>query len=354
MQVQRLRFGVEMADDISADRRALRSLVNGFMTSQALHAFCQLGLADRIGAGRCSAEELAQATGANPRPLYRLLSALAAQGILDEDGHRAFALTPLGDGLRSDAIASLAGWTTLIGTENFWLNWGQLIDSVKTGETGWRRRHGVDAWTYREEHPEESAIFDRAMVSLTAAEAETVSAGYDFSRFPTIVDVGGGHGGLLAAILARNPTAMGVLFDQPHVVDKAAGLLRAAGVQDRCRTVSGSFFEAVPEGGDAYILKSVIHDWYEPEARAILETCRRAMAETAVLLLVERVLDPPNQGLDTKLSDLNMLVGPGGMERTREEYADLLGGAGFRLLGAASTGGPFSVLEAAPLSQYLP
>ena len=330
------------------DRRALRALVNGFMASQAVHAFTLLGAADLIGAGRRPAEELAEATGTNPQALYRLLSALAAMGILDEDGNQSFALTPLGDGLRSDAPGSIAGWVELVGTPDFWQNWGQLLDSVRTGQTGWLLRHGVDAWTYREQHPDAGRVFDRAMVSLTGNDAGSVAAAYDFARFGTIVDVGGGHGTLLAEILARNPQAKGVLFDQPHVVDKAAGLLGDRGVSERCRIVGGSFFEAVPEGGDAYLLKSVIHDWYDPEARNILTTCRRAMTAEAVLLLVENVLEPPNQGLATKLADLNMLVNPGGMERSREQYAELLSAAGFRLECVIPTRSSFSLVEARP------
>jgi O-methyltransferase domain/Dimerisation domain len=215
-----------MKENIAADRHTLVALTNGFMTSQAIHAFTSLGLADLIGSSPRTAAELAATTATNPLALRRLLSALAAVGILDEDDQQAFALTPLGDGLRTDAPGSVAGWVSLIGTPNFWQNWGQLADSVRTGETGWRLRHGVDAWTYREQHPEDSRIFDQAMVSLTSTSAEGVASGYDFSRFPAIVDVGGGLGMLLAGILARNPAAKGVLFDQPHVVDRAEDFLR--------------------------------------------------------------------------------------------------------------------------------
>jgi O-methyltransferase domain/Dimerisation domain len=290
-----------MTDDVAADRRALLRLTNGLMVSGAIHAFTSLGLADLIGTGRRTGDDLAEATGTNPPALRRLLSALAAMGILDEDDEHSFALTPLGDGLRADAPGSVAGWAAMVGTSNFWQNWGQLADSVRTGQTGWRLRLGVDNWTYREQNPEAGRIFDRAMVSLTSAAAEAVLESYDLSRFPVLVDAGGGWGMLLAGILARYPAAKGVLFDQPHVVDKAEDFLRGKGVLDRCQIVGGSFFESVPEGHDAYILKSVIHDWYDPEARVILQSCRRAMTDKAALLLVERVLEPLNQGLDTKL-----------------------------------------------------
>ena len=339
-----------MEDDASARRRALIGMINGFMTSQAIHALVQLGIPDQLGKERRSADELAVSTGCKPHPLYRLLRAGAALGLLDEDGSRCFALTPLGEGLVTDSPGSVSGWVELIGTANFWQNWGQLADSVRTGETGWRLRLGVEnAWTYRAEHPEEGRIFDRAMVNLTLAEPEAVASAYDFSRFRTIVDVAGGRGALLARILRRNPGASGILFDQPHVVESAESLLREQGVSDRCRVEGGSFFDGVPVGGDAYILKSIIHDWYDPEAGLILQNCRRVIGPEGVLLVVERLLDPPNQGADGKLSDLNMLVMPGGMERTEQEYRELLGSAGFKLLRSVPTRGPYFILESAPV-----
>lgn len=334
--------------DVTAERQELRRLINGFQSSQVLHALTVLGIPDLLGRSRRGAADLAEAAGCNPPALYRLLRAAAALGVLDEDRSQGFALTPFGEGLRSDAAGSLAGWAELIGTPNFWQNWGQLVDSVRTGETGWRLRHGVDAWTYRAQHPEEGRVFDRAMVSITGTHVDALAGSYDFSRFRTIVDVGGGRGALLARILRDNPGSTGVLFDQPHVVETAAGLLREQGVSDRCRVEGGSFFESVPGGGDAYLLKSVLHDWYDPEARRILETCRKATAPGAVLLVIENVLEPPNQGPETKLGDINMLVGPGGQERTVDEFAALLASAGFTLGKVVDSGGLHSLLEAAP------
>jgi hypothetical protein len=324
-------------------------MINGFLLSQALHAFTVLGFADLIGDGRRPAADLAAAVNAEPAATNRLLRALAAAGVLDEDEHGGFALTPLGAGLREDAPGSLAGWTALVGSENYWANWGGLTNSVRTGKTGWRLRLDVDAWEYRAQHAEESRRFDRGMVSMTSAFADSVAKDYDFSRFGTIVDVGGGRGTLIAQVLRRNSAAHGVLFDQPHVVEGAPPLLKAHGVLDRCQVVGGSFFESVPEGGDAYILKSVLHDWYDNEATRILETVHAAMRPSAVLLLVERVLEPPNQGLPAKLSDLNMLVNPGGIERTRGEWDRLLATGGFRLVGVHPTRGMFSVLESMPV-----
>lgn len=337
-----------MADDVRANRERLLGMVNGFMLSQALHAFTVLGLADEIGAGRRTAADLGARVQADPIAVNRLLRALSAAGVLDEDEEGGFGLTPLGEGLRQDASASLAGWTALVGSTNFWTNWGGLVESIRTGKTGWRLRLDVDAWDYRAQHPEENQRFDRAMVSITSVYADTVAEDYDFPRFATIVDIGGGRGTLIAEILRRNPAARGVVFDQPHVVEGARPLLQANGLLERCQVVAGSFFESVPEGGDAYILKSVLHDWYDPEAMRILKTVRAAMRPDSVLLVVERILDPPNQGLSGKLTDLNMLVNPGGTERTRSEWDRLFTAGGFRLRDLHPTHGIFTVLESTP------
>ena len=338
-----------MADETRANRQRLLAMVNGFMLSQALHAFTVLGLADRIGDSRRTAADLASDMASDPVPINRLMRALAAAGVLDEDGKGGFALTPVGEGLRGDVPASLAGWTALVGSENFWANWGLLPESISTGKTGWRLRLGVDAWGYRAKHPDESQRFDRGMVSLTNVTADTIAEDYNFSQFKTIVDVGGGRGTLIAQVLSRYPAARGVLFDEPHVVKGAPPLLQAGGVLERCQVVGGSFFESVPNGGDAYILKSILHDWYDAEATRILKTVRAATRGAAVLLVIERVLDPPNQGLPGKLSDLNMLVNPGGTERTRAEWESLLATGPFRLREVRPTRGTYSVLVSTPV-----
>jgi hypothetical protein len=207
--------------------------------------------------------------------------------------------------------------------------------------------HGKDVWTYRGTHPEENAAFDAAMTSVTSVVATSVISTFDFGRFGTVVDVGGGRGGFLAAILNRWPEMRGVLFDQPHVVAGAGSLLADAGVADRCRVESGSFFDGVPGGGDAYVLKSIVHDWPDDRAVEILRSCHRGMHDGAVLLLVERVLQGPNEGVEDAFIDVNMLVGPGGQERTEAEYAALLDAAGLRLRGVVRSPSGTCVLEAA-------
>jgi hypothetical protein len=312
----------------------LRRIVNGYQISQAIHAVTALGIPDLIGDGTRTSDDLAAATGSDPDALYRTLRALAAVGVLREEGGT-FALTELGRPLRSDVEPSLHAWTTFMGREYHWVAWAHFVDTLRTGEVGFRLAHGMDPWEYRAQHPEESAIFDRAMTGLTRAANKAILDVYDFGRFGTIVDVGGGRGALLAGITERHPGVRGVLFDQPHVVD-------GVDLGDRIDIVAGSFFEEVPSGGDAYLLKFVIHDWADDPAVEILRTCRRAAATGAKLVVVERDLSTT----DAKLTDLVMLIGVGGRERTLDEYDALFAAAGFRLLSTTPTATSISVLEA--------
>ena len=311
----------------------LRRLIDGYQVSQAIHVAATLGIADLLKDGPRTSDELAAEAGADPGVLYRLLRALAAAGVFHEEDGRRFSLTELGKGLRSDAPEPLAGWAAFIGRPYYWQAWGHLLHSVRTGENAFQHVHDTDVWNYRAEHAEESSIFDRAMTDLTRTSNRRLVDGYDFGRFSTVVDVGGGRGALLAALLVEHPEMTGVLFDQPHVVAGADEVLDAAGVADRCRVVAGSFFEEVPAGGDAYVLKAIIHDWEDEESVAILRNCRRVVPDEGRLLLIERIVGAPNEDSFTKFADLNMLVSPGGKERTLDEYAALLAAAGFRLDG---------------------
>jgi hypothetical protein len=326
----------------------LLRLVSGFHVAQAIHAAVELGVPDLLADGERTSDDLAEASGADPATLYRLLRALASLGVLHEAEGRHFSLTPLGQPLRSDVPGSVRGWARLVGREYVWRSWGNLANAVRNGENSFRALYGADVFEWRAEHPEESAIFDEAMRSLTAPQAEAVLAAYDFSRFGIIVDVGGGNGTLLASLLAAHPAVRGILFDQAHVVTGGESVLQAAGVADRCEIVAGSFFEDVPEGGDAYVLKSIIHDWEDEEAIAILRACRAAMGPEAVVLLIERHLGGPNENPAAKLSDLNMLVMPGGRERSDEEYAALFEQAGMRSASTTVAATGHAVIEASP------
>ncbi len=326
----------------------LRRLVNGYQVSQAIHVAASLGIADRLTAAPRPVSELAAELGAHAESLYRLLRALAAVGLFHEDDDRRFSLAPLGECLRADSAHPLAPWAIFIGQAYVREAWGDLLHSVMTGENAVRHRHGCDGWEYRRQHPAQSAIFDRAMAGNSDDVANAILSSYDMGRFGKIADIGGGQGEFLASILAAEAEVRGILVDLPHVVARAPALFQSKGVASRCEIAGGSFFESVPAGADAYVLMQILHDWTDDEAAAILGNCRRAMSSDETLLVIERLVAPPNQGAETKFSDLNMLVLPGGRERTREQFAALFDRAGFALTEAVSTGTRLFVIEGRP------
>jgi O-methyltransferase domain/Dimerisation domain len=327
---------------------ALRRLVNGYQVTQAIHVAATLGIADLLRDGPRSSDELAAQTDSHAPSLHRVLRALAAVGVLHEQDDGRFALTDVGECLRADAPEPVGGWAAFVGRPYHFQGWAGLLHAVRTGENAFQSVHGTDAWTYRADHPEEGAIFDRAMTDITQRANRHLLEAYDFGPFGTVVDIGGGHGALLAAVLAAHPQMRGVVFDQPHVVAGAPAVLEEAGVADRCEVVGGSFFDAVPAGADAYLLKAILHDWDDEDALRILRSCRDAIAADGALLVVERELGAPNANPDAKLSDLNMMVGPGGRERTREELGDLLAEGGFALQRTVPTAIGVCVFEARP------
>ena len=317
----------------------LRSLIDAFKISQAIGVAATLGIADLLAGGARSASELATATETHPGALGRLLSALASAGVLrTEDGER-FELTEVGEGLRSDAAEPLGAWARFATTHPTWQTWGALLHSVRTGDSAFAHVHGEPAWEYRSSHPEAAERFDSAMTESTRRSNADLADACDFGRFGTVVDVGGGRGALLAALLDRNPGMRGVLFDLPHVAEVPSGL------EDRLKVVTGSFFDGVPSGGDAYVLKYILHDWDDEDALAILRACRQAMAADAAVLVIERDLGRPGERLESKISDLNMLVSLGGRERTIDEYAALMERAGLRFVNATPTRSWSHVIE---------
>jgi hypothetical protein len=337
-----------MAAAAPSSSAELLRLTAAAWVARAIGVAAALGLADLLADGPRGVDELARASAADPPSLYRLLRALAGAGIFAEDDHGRFGLTPLADGLRSDAPGSVRALCALRAAPWYWGAWGELAHSVRTGAPGFDRVHGTDLFTLLERHPAALALFGQAMGALSGTEAAAVLAAYDFAPAATIVDVGGGRGALLAAILGAHPAARGILFDRPATVAGAGALLQGAGVGDRCAVVGGSFFEAVPAGGDLYVLKSVLHDWDDDRAAAILRTCRRAMGPAGRLLLIERVLPPGNAPSPGRWMDLNMLVAAGGRERTEAEYRSLLAGAGFEATRVVPTTAEVSLLEATP------
>jgi O-methyltransferase/methyltransferase family protein len=328
--------------------RELLHMVNGYQVSQALHVAATLGISDLLASGPRDVTDLAEATGTHGPTLLRLMRALESVDVYSCDEEGRYENTALGKQLCGDVPGSILGWATYVGRPYYRQAWTGLLDSVRTGDNAFASVHGTSCWSYRREHPEEQVIFDGAMTATAGVVVDAVAGSYDFARFDTVADLGGGVGTLLTAILERNPKLHGVLFDQPDVVADAAPVLQAAGVTDRCRLVGGSFFESVPAGADAYLLKAVIHDWLDAEAIQILSTCRRAMRDDATVLLVEQLLGRGPDPVQTAFSDLNMLVSPGGQERTLEQYRALLAASGLSLTGVTETGTPVFVIEAAP------
>jgi hypothetical protein len=337
----------------------LLRLVMGGMLAQSIAVAATLGIADLLEQGPRTCAVLAEDTGTDAPSLYRLLRALAGLGVLAEDGEGRFALTSLGGPLRSAAPDSVRAMLTLVGLPYHREAWSNLLYSVQTGQPALDHCFGMGAFAYFEANPEVGANFNAAMTDLSRVAERAVAEAYDFAALtprtpgaaPLVVDVGGGHGGLLAGILKAHSSVRGILFDQPHVVDGAPALLAAAGVADRCRIESGSFFEGVPAGGDAYVLKNIVHDWDDERAAAILRHCRQAIGPAGKLLVVELVVPPPNTAGFAHWADLEMLVmTPGGRERTEPEYAALLAAAGFRLTRTIPTESPFGIVEGVPVA----
>ena len=328
-------------------------LATGYQASQALHVAASLGLADLLAGAPRSSDELAAATNTHAPSLRRLLRALAAFGVFREEEDGCFALAPPGECLRADLPGSARPLVLMWGHEDFRRTWDALEHCVRTGETAAKHLFGSDdAFARYAADPGLGAAFNAGMTVMSAATADAVVAAYDFSGARLVVDVGGGHGRLIAAVLSANPSLRGVLFDLPSVVRGATGLLAQARVADRCRVLGGDMFAAVPEGGDLYLLKSVIHDWDDGRALAVLANCRRAMqAPGSRLLLVERLLpermEPTPAARSHALGDLNMLVRTGGLERTEGEFRKLLDEAGLRLVRVLPTSSHLSLIEAA-------
>ncbi|HEX5707167.1 MAG TPA: methyltransferase [Pyrinomonadaceae bacterium] len=331
----------------TAAAEAFFQLATGHWVAKAIYVATRLGVADLLTGGPKTVEELATATAAHAPTLRRLMRALAGIGVFNEKTDGRYGATPFTQFLRKGP-GSMRGMILHLGETASWQAWDELLGSVRTGEQGFKRAHGVEVFPYYAAHPESAEPFNEAMVELSGVVAAAVTEGYDFSSFRKIVDVGGGHGGLLTAILRRNPDAHGVVFDQPEVTAGARARIEAEGLSERCEAVGGDFFESVPGGGDAYVLKWIIHDWDEERALTILRNVRRAIGPTGRLLLCEQVIPEGGGPSAAKLMDLQMLVMTGGRERTATEYRELLAKAGFELKRVLETRSLVSIVEAVP------
>jgi hypothetical protein len=318
----------------------------GLLRSRVLHAAAELGVADALAAGPMPVRELASRLGADPDALYRLLRTLSAMGIFVELDGPSFSLNDAAEYLRSDAPHSLRDLVRYLGAEWNVDTLKRTAYSVRTGVPAFDAVHGISLFDYLAQNEEDGRLFDSALERFARSAAEAVVAAYDFTRFASVVDVGGGKGRLLGALLRKCPGVRGVLLDRPDVIDAVASSLTGSDVGDRVECVGGDFFQSVPKGHDAYILKHVIHDWDPAHALRILEICRAAMPEKGRLLLVESVLDGQNRGEFAKLMDVGMLTTTGGRERTEAEYAELFRQAGLDLLQVIPTRSSYCVLEA--------
>lgn len=322
----------------------LDRMIIGYWLSQAIYAAAKFGIADLLQSGPIPVDELAEKTSTNPDALYRLLRALASVGVFAEGPPRQFSLTPLAEPLQSNVPGSKRALALMAGDEQFHA-WTEIVYSIQTGKKAFDKVFGQPIFDYLGEHRDKAQIFDAAMVGIHGRESGAVQKAYDFSGIRTIVDIGGGNGSQLIELLVANPHMRGILFDLPHVIERAKAPIAAAGLASRCELVAGSFFESVPAGADAYFMRHIIHDWEDEKSLTILRNCHRAMPQNGRLLLVESVIPSGNEPFGGKFLDLVMLLIPGGKERTEDEYRILFQQAGFELTRIVPTNAEVSVIE---------
>lgn len=324
----------------------LMQIVVGCFQSQAVYVAAKLGIADLLKDEPLSVAELARKTGTHERALYRVLRCLASLGIFRETDPKVFDLTPSAELLVSDQPGSMRDAAIFMGEPWHWSVYGEMLYSVTTGKVAWERVHGKEVFPYFQEHPAEYEIFNRAMTSFSTNALPAIVEAYKFTGVKKLADIAGGHGMLLSGFLKANPELEGLLFDLPQVIEGATALLEKEGVADRVELKTGDFFESVPGGADAYMMKFIIHDWDDDRALNILRNIHKVLPSDGRLLLVEMVIPEGNEPHFSKVQDLEMLVSPGGLERTPDEYRDLLARAGFELRAIIPTKSPLSIVEA--------
>ena len=322
----------------------MNRMLTGYWISQALYVAAKLGLADLLTSGPRSADDLAQATKTHAPSLYRLLRALASVGVFADDGTHRFSLTPLAECLRSDVPGSQRALAIMSGEEHY-RSWGDVLYSVQTGKPAFDKLYGMPVFEFLSKNPEQATVFDAAMVGVHGRETAAMTDAYDFSGIPVLADIGGGNGSLLTGVLRKFPAMRGILYDLSGVTERAKAGLQTAGLAERCQVIGGSFFESVPEGANAYLMRHIIHDWDDEKATKILKNVHRAMGKDGRVLVVEGVILPGNEPAFGKLLDLHMMVVPGGKERTEAEYRKLFEGAGLRLTRIVPTKAEVSVVE---------
>lgn len=325
-------------------------LASGFIGSQAVYAATKIGIPDALAGGPRTSAEIAEQVNANPDATARLLRACASIGMFTIDEHGRFGLNAVSEQLRSDVETSMRPVVLMLGDPAYWNPWGELTYSVRTGKPSVDKVLGKSMWDFMSDNPDFEATFNNAMTCLTRLDWPTIAAVYDFTKFDTIVDVGGGQGQLLSLILEASPESNGILFEQDSVIEQAADFLGDCGALPRCTLECGSFFETVPVGGDLYVMRRVIHDWDDEDAARILATVRRSIPEHGALLLIESVIPENNSPHFGKMLDLDMLIFVGGRERTEAQLRTLLQRAGFDVSRVVATASTLSLIEARPRS----
>lgn len=332
--------------------QAILGMALSYLGARSLHVANELGIADLLKDGPQSIVELARATGAHEQSLYRLLRSLAGHGVFAETSPGYFQLTPAAAVLQRGVPGSLHDAVKMIGDlagdGTWWQAVGHLRHSVLTAQPGFDYVTGMGFFEYLTQHPEGGAWFDRGLANFATMENTAIARAYDFTPFRRVVDVGGGQGGFLAEVMKANPSLAGMLYDLPQVVQEPA-YLTTDGLLERCEIRGGDFFKSVPSGGDAYILKRIIHDWSDQECLQILRTCRAAMSEKARLLVVEAVVPPGNEFHPSKDMDILMMVFAAGRERTTEEFRELYQQASFKLTKITPTPSVLSIIEGVPV-----
>jgi hypothetical protein len=336
---------VRAQDGAPPPEAVLTQMLAAPLITQALRVVAELGIADLLATGARTVDELATETGAHTASLYRFMRALAGCGVFSETGGRFFELTPMAELLRTNVEGSMRDLAIFMGADWHWKVWGDAPYSARTGNAAWEHVHGKEVFPYFAENAGAARVFDNAMTSLSKMVSKAVVEAYDFSSIRKLADIAGGHGSLLAAILRANSHLKGLLFDVPQVIAGARAYVEAEGVGHAIELASGDFFVNIPEGADAYMMKHIIHDWDDARALAILKNCHRAMPDDGKLLLVEMVVPGGNEPHFAKIQDLEMMLSPGGLERTADEFRELFAAAGFELRRIIPTASPMSVIE---------
>jgi SAM-dependent methyltransferase len=350
MATERTMTAVRPEAEAASTDQILIQMLTGMWLTQAVATAARLGIPDLLASGPKSSEEIASAVGAHPGATRRLMRTLASRGVFAADGDNGpYRLTEIGERLRAGTPGTLKEMFIAETDTLHWRSWERMDDAMRTGDPQPQAVFGMPAFDYYTKHREEGEQFGRAMENVSRFVSNAVLDAYDFSGARTVLDVGGGNGSMVLAILERHPSLRGLVHDLPYIEAHANERIRAAGAADRCRFVAGDFFERVPEGADLLVMKYILHDWNDEQSIRLLQACRAAIAPDGRLLIIETVVPPDNRPDLVQMMDLNMLVMTGGLERTEREYAALLEKAGFLLTRVVATASPCSLVEARPV-----